>query len=112
MTLVASVALVTGVVAPAASNSIRQDPYIGLDYDTGPAGTEVTVWGNLFLPNLPITISHPGLSGPDSTKADDVGAIPNLTFRVMENAPIGKITIQYRQAEHIIASADFTVQRR
>ncbi|WP_127933421.1 hypothetical protein [Nonomuraea polychroma] len=112
MTLVAPVALVTGAVAPTASASIRQNPWIYVSPETGPPGTEITVDGIGFLPNLLISISHPGLSGPDSIKAQEFGGIPAATFRVMESTEPGTITIQYRQAENIIATADFTVQRR
>jgi hypothetical protein len=112
MVAIAATVMATGALAPTASASIRQNPSIGASPETGPRGTEVTVDGIGFLPNLPIRISHPGLIGPDSIKAQEYGGIPAVTFRVAENAPIGTITIQYRQAEDIIARADFTVQRR
>ncbi|WP_127938635.1 hypothetical protein [Nonomuraea polychroma] len=102
MMAMASTVTVMGALAPTASASIRQDePYIVIEKTTGPTGTTLFVAGGGFIPNLAISIFHPGLSGPDSTKADENGFVPAITFRVREGTPAGRYNIQYRQAGRI-----------
>jgi hypothetical protein len=102
-----------GVGAATAATESQPEPWLELDQSTGPVGTTFTAWGNGFLPEVPVRISHPGLVrvDPDTPDVTDWSGHLSVTFRVAEGTPPGNILIEFRQAERIIARDKFEVQR-